>query len=139
MTLYVVDACIAVKWYVPEVFSQESLNLLEPGNRLIAPNYLLLEAGSVFGKKIRRKEISFEFGQQALSSLGDSPIQLTDTQDLLQDAFTLANEAQRSIYDCFYIRLAVQEDCQMVTADERLFNALKDTPWSKYLCWVEHS
>lgn len=138
MTLYVVDVCVAVKWYIPEIFSQESLKLLELGRNLIAPDYLLLEAGSVFGKKIRRKEISFEFGQQALSSLGDSPVQLIDTQDLLQDAFTLANEAQRSIYDCFYLRLAMQENCQMVTADEKLFNALKDTAWSEYLCWIEN-
>jgi predicted nucleic acid-binding protein len=73
-----------------------------------------------------------------LSSLGDSPIHLIDTQDLLQNAFTSANEAQRSIYDCFYLRLAMQEDCKMVTADEKLFNALKDTAWSKYLCWIEN-
>lgn len=138
MTLYVVDVCVAVKWYVPEIFSQESLNLLEPGYSLIAPDYLLFEAGSIFGKKIRRKEISFEFGQQALLSLKNSPIQFIDTHSLLQDAFSLADEAQRSIYDCFYLRLAMQEDCQMVTADEKLFNALKDTAWSKYLCWIEN-
>lgn len=98
----------------------------------------LYEAGSVFGKKIRRQEVSFEFGQQALSSLRYSPIQFMDTLSLLQTAFVLADEAQRSINDCFYLRLAMQEDCQMVTADEKLFNALKDTARSKYLCWIEH-
>ncbi len=138
MKRYVVDVCIAVKWYIPEVFSQEAMSLLEPAHSLVSPDYLLLEAGSVFWKKIRRQEINFDYGLQALSSLKTSPIQFVDTQRLLQDAFSLANQTERSIYDCFYLQLAIQENRQMVTSDEKLYNALKDTSWSKYLCWIEN-
>jgi predicted nucleic acid-binding protein len=109
VTRYVVDVCIAVKWYIPEVFSQQAMSLLTPVYSLVSPDYLLLEAGSVFWKKIRRQEINFDYGLQALSSLKNSPVQFVDTQRLLQDAFSLANHIERSIYDCFYLQLAIQE------------------------------
>jgi hypothetical protein len=37
MTAYVVDASVAVKWYVPEFHSVESSTLLESANALHAP------------------------------------------------------------------------------------------------------
>jgi predicted nucleic acid-binding protein len=65
MTQYVVDVCVAVKWFVPEIFSQEAARLLSGSHRLLAPDYLLPEAGNVFWKKIRFNEISLDEGQQA--------------------------------------------------------------------------
>jgi hypothetical protein len=51
MTLYVVDVCIAVKWYVPEIFSQESLKLLKPGHRLIDPTIYCLKQVAFLARK----------------------------------------------------------------------------------------
>jgi hypothetical protein len=33
--------------------------------------------------------------------------------------------------------MAVRLDCRLVTADERLYNALKDGPLGGYILWVE--
>lgn len=137
MTQYVVDVCVAVKWFVPEQYSQDAARLLSGNHNLIAPDYLLAEAGNVFWKKIRFNEISLEDGQQALTAIQHSPMQLVDSKSLLQDAFNLANQAGRSIYDCFYLALAIRENCQMVTSDEKFFNALKTGVWAPSLCWVE--
>ncbi len=137
MTQYVVDVCVAAKWFVPEVYSQNAVRLLSGNHNLIAPDYLLAEAGSVFWKKIRFQEISLENGQQALTAIQHSPIQLIDSKLLLQDAFNLANQAGRSIYDCFYLALAIRENCKMVTSDQKFFNALQGGIWAISLCWVE--
>jgi len=137
MKTYVVDVCVAVKWFVPEKYSQAA-TLLNGSYSLLAPDYLLLEAGNIFWKKIRFQEISLEEGQQALTAIQNAPIQLIDSKLLLQNAFDLANQAGRSIYDCFYLALALQENCQMVTSDEKFFNALQNTTWATSLTWIEN-
>ncbi|HZU13926.1 MAG TPA: hypothetical protein VFB58_13875 [Chloroflexota bacterium] len=35
--------------------------------------------------------------------------------------------------DALYLSLAVSEDCRLITADERLGNALRDTPVGRYI------
>lgn len=40
---------------------------------------------------------------------------------------------QRTVYDCLYLALAVREGCQMVTADERLYNRLQGTPLAPHI------
>ncbi|ODV37658.1 hypothetical protein BFG60_2903 [Microcystis aeruginosa NIES-98] len=40
------------------------------------------------------------------------------------------------VYDCVYLALAVQKSCQMVTADERFFNALQGDSLGSYLFWL---
>ncbi len=112
--------------------------LLNGSYSLIAPDYLLPEAGNVFWKKIRFKEISLEEGQQALTAIQNAPMQLVDSKLILQQALDLANQSGRSIYDCFYLALAIRENCQMVTSDEKLFNALQNTAWAGPLVWIEN-
>ncbi|MBI3653635.1 MAG: type II toxin-antitoxin system VapC family toxin [Acidobacteria bacterium] len=43
---------------------------------------------------------------------------------LLHDAYRIAIERRRSVYDALYIALRVKENCRFVTADERLVNAI---------------
>lgn len=138
MKTYVVDVCVAVKWFVHEKYSEKAATLLNGSYSLSAPDYLLPEAGNVFWGKIRFQEISLEEGQQALTAIQNAPIQLVDSKLLLQDAFDLANQSGRSIYDCFYLALAIQEKCQMVTSDEKFFNALQNTAWATSLTWIEN-
>jgi predicted nucleic acid-binding protein len=42
----------------------------------------------------------------------------------LPDALKIALVHDRSVYDCLYVALAIQFKVQMITADERLANAL---------------
>ena len=43
---------------------------------------------------------------------------------LLGEALNIAIHNQRSFYDSLYVALAVQVHADLITADERLFNAL---------------
>jgi predicted nucleic acid-binding protein len=43
---------------------------------------------------------------------------------LLPKAVSIAFDFGRSVYDCLYVALAVRSQTQLITADERLANAL---------------
>jgi predicted nucleic acid-binding protein len=48
-------------------------------------------------------------------------------------AFDLAAHTKRTVCDCLYLALAVQLGGVMVTADEKLVNALAATPWAAHI------
>jgi len=50
---YVVDASVAIKWFIPEIHSEASLQARRSGTRLHVPALLTLELGNVLAKKIR--------------------------------------------------------------------------------------
>ena len=43
----------------------------------------------------------------------------------------------RTVYDSLYVAMAVQIDCRLVTADEKLYNAFKGGPLGARMLWVE--
>ncbi len=46
------------------------------------------------------------------------------TANLLPEALPIAFSYGQAVYDCLYVALAVQSESQVITADERLANAL---------------
>lgn len=137
MTQYVVDASVVVKWFVPENHSKYADRLLNNSYNLLAPQLLIAEVCNILWKKIRLGQISLAEGQQALAEFQATNLQILELEPLLQDTFNLANQTGRTAYDCFYLILAIQQQCQMVTADEKFFNALQNTAFATHLCWVE--
>jgi predicted nucleic acid-binding protein len=51
MSLYVVDASIAIKLYVPEVHSAEAIRFFSDGHELIVPEFMLAEVANIVWKK----------------------------------------------------------------------------------------
>jgi len=74
MTQYVIDACVAIKWFVPEEYAEDARKVLSGKYHLLAPTLLLPEAGNVFWNKIRLQEMSLEDGQRAFTALQNCPI-----------------------------------------------------------------
>jgi len=48
----IVDANVAIKWFLPEIHKNEALRLLNPRYSLHVPNLFLLEFGNVVCKKV---------------------------------------------------------------------------------------
>jgi len=57
-------------------------------------------------------------------ALEERKIPSTPTSSLLKDAFAIAATFDRTVYDCIYVALSVASNVPLVTADERLVNAL---------------
>jgi predicted nucleic acid-binding protein len=62
-------------------------------------------------------------GQEAFWLMEESELRLFETRPLLGRALDLAINSQMSLWDCAYLALAVEHDCQLITADFRLFRA----------------
>jgi len=137
MRRYVVDASVAVKWFVPEVHSEEALRLLSSGRDLLAPDLLPAEFGNILWKKTRRGEIEVAQAVEIIRALAEVPFHLSSSSILLESAYLLAHKFQRTVYDSLYLSLAIVEECPMVTADLRLVNALSGTSLAGRVLWVE--
>ncbi|MDI3461813.1 MAG: hypothetical protein OJF50_000634 [Nitrospira sp.] len=59
----VVDASIAVKWFVEERGSTAARTVLSKGETLLAPDLILVETSNTAWKKVRRKEMTREQGE----------------------------------------------------------------------------
>lgn len=119
-----VDASVVVKWFVEEEFSSQARELDRLYDELIAPDLLIPELGNVFLKKVRRGEM-FEERARATPTRIVERVALYSSLPLAAGAYDIAFRHQRSFYDSLYVSLALQEDCRLVTADEKLYNALQ--------------
>lgn len=137
MSIYVVDASVAAKWFFNEPFSDESARLLDASHVLHVPDLFLIEIDSVLCKKIRRGEISEGEAQEIRSTLDIFPLQKHPFQFLTDSAFELAVQTQSSPYDCLYLILAIFLGAQMVTADRRFYDNISRSQLAVgSLCWV---
>ncbi len=137
MSRYVVDANVAIKWYLPEVHDEVARRLLENAHTLIVPDLLFSECGNILWKRVRSGQVTREEAQAVLQSLGSLDIEVSPSLSLALPALEIACLTNRSVYDSLYLALAIHEGTVMVTADEKFYNALLSTPMAPYLLWVE--
>jgi predicted nucleic acid-binding protein len=128
MTSLVVDASVAIKWFLPEVHSISAIRLLDAGYQLLAPDLIFAECGNVLWKRWLRKEIESEVMPAILNDLRRMNVKIVPISVLSGDASAIAVGYRRSFYDSLYLALAVISQSRMITADEKLYNALRRTP-----------
>lgn len=85
---------------------------------------------------MRRGEIARADADLVLVQLPHLPLTRHPEGSLFASAFDLADRTGRTVYDCLYLALAVHLGGRMLTADQRLVNALAGTPWVGSVCWV---
>lgn len=137
MTQFVVDANVAIKWVLVEVHSDIALRLLNDEYELFVPDFFFAEIGNIFWKRVRRGETTLDLAQADLRTLIEGDLQVHPSLSLMPRALEIAVRVEQAVYDCVYLALAVIHNCQMVTADERFYNALSKDSLFPYLCWVE--
>ena len=126
----VLDASVAVKWAVPsnETLAAESLQLLKryaDGEiNFLVPDLFWAEVGNVLWKGVRQQRWPRAVAASVVSEMSARAFFTVSSRSLLSDAMEIALVHERSVYDCLYVALAVQFNVEMVTADERLANAL---------------
>ena len=85
--IVVVDASVAVKWFLPEPFSEAAARLLDASCELVAPDLMRLEVGSAFLKALRRGVIGSSDAAGALMRLSDPLVRFEPTAPYVEDAF----------------------------------------------------
>jgi predicted nucleic acid-binding protein len=128
---YVLDASVAAKWFLPpahETLVPEAQRVLcdyADGNlRLLVPDLFWPEFGNIMWKATRQGRISQKSAEDAISAMEQRNIPTSSGLPLLRDAYLMATAFERTVYDSLYVTLAVMSDAPLITADERLANAL---------------
>lgn len=137
MSIYIVDASVAAKWFLDELHTESARRLLYMPAQLHAPDFFLLEMDNLFCKRIRRGDFSEEDGNNSRLILRSHHIYIHPFGDFLDEAYSIANQTGRSLYDCLYVALAVHLDGKMVTADRKLYDGLAEGPFVRYVAWIK--
>ena len=135
--ILVPDACVGVKWYVPEPDSSRAIDLLDPRFELHVPSYFFTEAASVLQRKVAvDRTLSEVEGLDAFQLLRTVPMTIHTTEGLLEDAFRLGVRYRRPVYDSLYLVLAAAVGGRVVTGDRRLYNGVHGGPLDHLVLWV---
>jgi predicted nucleic acid-binding protein len=131
----VVDTSVAVKWYLPEDLEDEALSVLDTGERgdvfVLAPDTIEPEFWNVLWQRYRKDELSLDEVLDYWDAFEESPLLLGEVLPLMPLATEITTHSGCIIYDALFVALAESEDTVVVTADKKLLEALKGTPYEK--------
>ena len=127
----VVDASVAIKWFVEEPGSNRARLLWRDTPGLTAPDILVAEVGNAAWKKVRRGEIGPRQAEAIAARLAAGVVEYRRTDALVPRAMAIALALGHPIYDCFYLALAEHEGSLVVTADQRLSTRLAGSPLAR--------
>ena len=128
MSVFVVDASLVIKWFVPEVDSELARRWLTAPHDYLAPDLLFPETGNTVWKKARRGELSATDAQQLVHDLSLIAVEAIAMRGLLSDAHAMALHTGITVYDATYLTLAVRLETQLITGDDRFARRLADHP-----------
>ncbi len=125
----VLDSSVGAKWVIVEADTDKARRLRDAyragQDELIAPDWFLVEVSNILGKAAARSTITAAEARQAYVAIARDAPKLQPSVPLLGDAFDLALQHRRAVYDCLYLALAIREQCRLVTADEALVRQLQ--------------
>src|SRR5262245_42179521 len=141
---YVLDASVALSWVLPRLHSVKALALrdecLNGTHDLIAPDVFPAETANALTKSERQKIIAI--GDAAilhLKILRACP-SLHSYVPLMQRAIDISSQTRTAFYDCLYVALAEQEQCEVVTVDDKFINGVQALfPFVIHLAAVRNS
>jgi predicted nucleic acid-binding protein len=131
----VIDASLAVKWYIRESFSLEAVALLvENGGTITVPDIFVTE---VMGVLVRRANIDKSLRAESEESLrrfatafAEQEITASRSEVVtMTEAAKLALDLGHPLKDCIYLALAKELGCDLVTCDAR-FAAKAKEAWA---------
>ena len=115
--MIVVDASVAVKWFVQEHEHEAAIAIVNSGEELIAPDLIIAEVMNVLRRKRRQDLISIDQLTEAAGTIAGSIIRFIPATGLVVLAASLSEALDHSIYDCFYLACATMNGCALLTAD----------------------
>lgn len=117
----VVDASVAVKWFVPEPGDKAAECLLESGEPLVAPAFIRIEVAGAFFRRLKKGELPEEEARIAHQAwehmLATGTVRLIPDDELYDDAVHCAFTVKHDLPDCLYIALGKRLGASIITAD----------------------
>jgi predicted nucleic acid-binding protein len=128
--ILVVDASVALKWFVREEGSDRAAAILESHATLIAPDLIVAEACNAAWRSWRAGGLHPAQRAAVAEKLPAALDAIIPCAGLAPRAMALAAKLDHPAYDCFYLALAEQRAATLVTADRRLLSRVAGTVWA---------
>lgn len=116
--MILIDASVALKWYLTEAGSGAAVKLTE--ENLCAPSLILAEVANGLWKAERLKHLEATVVRESVATLPEILSELTPLDLLIASASEIAWHLDHPVYDCIYLADAERRATQLVTADKRL-------------------
>jgi len=135
----VLDASVVLKWYLlDEQYGPQALQLLSQyiseDMDITAPALLEYELMNGLAIARRRGRIDEETISVAIEGFLNLGIVLVELSEIYQRITHYCHAYNRSAYDASYLAVAEKKNLHLITADERLFNSVKnDLSWVTWL------
>jgi predicted nucleic acid-binding protein len=130
---YVADPGVVLKWYLPEVLSEECRAAFDSGATFHAPDVLFAQVGNALWRRVRAAELKPEIARQILDNLKRLPLEITPTEGLLREAIEISTITSRTFYESLYFVLAIRRDTVVLTADRRWHSLVATGPMKQYV------
>lgn len=128
MRVFVVDASVVVKWFVPEVHSVAARQWLNASHDYIAPDLVFPEAANAIWKKVRNGDLGADDAQRLVRDVSAVGVEAVSMRALVSDAHAMAVRTGITVYDATYLTLAVRLETQVITGDDHLARKLAPHP-----------
>jgi predicted nucleic acid-binding protein len=125
----VIDASVALKWFVEEDGTPQATTILAGRDLLIAPDLIVAEVCNAGWKAVRAGTMHPAQHDHAAARLVLAFDELLPLAPLAERAVVLSRTLAHPVYDCFYLVLAELRGTRMVTADRRLISRIAGTAW----------
>src|SRR3989338_3676033 len=103
MNSLVVDASVAIKWFIPEIHSINAIGLLDMPLNFVAPDLIFSEMGNILWKKYRQKDLSLKNATQVLYDFKRTPIDIFSNELLFESTWDIATNYGTTFYDSSYL------------------------------------
>jgi predicted nucleic acid-binding protein len=130
---YIVDASVAMKWFVAETDSLVADELSASRHRLFAPDLIFAEAANALARKTMAGFMSTAEACDYLYSLPYHFDDIIAVNELIGPALENAYALRHPIYDLIYLEAARRLDAQLVTADRRFIAKLAGTDFARHV------
>lgn len=130
--MYVLDASVALKWVFQEPDSVAALRLrsdyLAGRLELCVPDIFAMEVAHVIAKAHRRRVLNDEQSSEFLAEVLTAMPPVRASNHLLAHAFSMALRFHAGVYDCIYVALAEDLQCEFITSDKKLVTKFAGYP-----------
>lgn len=128
--IYIVDASVAVKWFVEEDYSDRADELLDDFSNgyveLVAPKTLMLEFCNAIRKYVVRGHLKGDLATSYVKKMSEVPLDFVEIDwKIVKKAYSEALELGITVYDAIYVVIAEEKNGVIITADDRLYRQLK--------------
>jgi predicted nucleic acid-binding protein len=120
--ILVVDASVAVKWFIRESLHEDAVQLLDYPEQLHSLDLLIAEVTNTAWRKSLRGEITPEQAREIAATIRRGTPLLYPTAAFNERALDLALNLQHTVYDCLYLACAEALEGLLVTDDREFYD-----------------